>query len=594
MDNQAEIADCLSSNFNKSNYQMLPGSSLTRSSSRIFDGFYSENDSLSTHSLSSSSSSLKSFDGESNADQLDLVRNRFSDSRCQTPMHLAGAAFDTISITSDILVNSSHSLKSVAIRYCLRLIIQSEKVPKQDSDRSVITASVVEAISVLTILCKGDPILSQRVYPDIKRLYKRIEGPYLSARKVYLALLQFLVNHHADMLMSIDEILDIYFREVPKNYLNNEIACYELVQFCLENKSFCCANNTVLKYIPNIFKIFAWWVCSFLEDGCEFVEMVTNPFNCRELLHIILDLPCLTALLNLKVLKVLDDELKLEEFLGPSTKLYSAMFSFIMRETSNGAETIDKIAELHKFMKTFESNQRVQYSSQTVPLLLKSYFTKLKQLDNPNALKSIYPLMLERIFLLYPQNDTQKKIVKIFSEEVCNIVKVAPDVISIYHCETITLFTQFSSSKLIILQPFLSSIAWCVSLGIESCTDSQISLNYETFETFIYEMLSSFSGQDDPEVICSFISSLSKLAAYMQDLIPRAIVCLGKLSSVNLENCEARYRYTVSFAKELSNILKRPKVAASILCGLYKTTPWHLDPHDSLLMKVHFLTSKFT
>ncbi|XP_047130371.1 AP-5 complex subunit zeta-1 isoform X1 [Hydra vulgaris] len=591
VDNQVDIADCLSSGFNK-----FSGSTLSRSSSRIFDNFF-DSDSVNTSlSSSSSCSSIKSFDGESNADQLDLGKNRTPD-KSRTPLHFDGPAFDSISIKSDILVNSSSSLKSVAVRYCLRLIFQSEKVPKQDSDRSVITASVVEAISILIILCKNDPILAQRVYPDIKRLYKRIENPRLTARKVFLSLLQFFVTYHADTLMPIDEILDLYFKEIPCKYLNNEIACYELVQFCLDNKSFCSVNEVVLKYTPNIFKIFAWWCCSFLEDSFEFVEMVTNSSNCSELLSIILDLPCLAYLLNLKSQKVLDDEVKMKEQLGQNytSKLYKDKFTFIMRETLVGYKTVDKIAELHKLMKPFESYPRVQYSSEVVPHLLKSYFNKLKHLGDPESLTSIYPIILERIFLLFPQNSSQKKIIKIFCEEVCNIVSFVPDVISTYHKETIALFNQFTFSKFVNTQPFLSRLAWCISLGIESCKDKSQALQYyETFETIIYGMISSFSGQEDPEIICSFISTLSKLATFSQEMIPRAIICLNKLSSAKFETDEPRFQYVVTFSKELSSILKRPKVAESILCGLSKPKPWHLDPHDSLLMKIHFLTSKFT
>ena len=143
--------------------------SSTFGSSRFYEDLDSES-SADSRSVSSfaSSPAFSQFD-ELSSDQF-TARKPFDtmSMRSTTPSFATGTprkasqAYDTVSIVSDIFSNSSN-LRNVAAKYCLRIIVQSEKTPQKDSDRAMITASVVEAIQILDLLCDEDSNFCQKV-----------------------------------------------------------------------------------------------------------------------------------------------------------------------------------------------------------------------------------------------------------------------------------------------------------------------------------------------------------------------------------------------------------------------------------------------
>ena len=172
---QGDMNECLTTNttaikFLKGTPTMTSHSnspfSSTFGGSRFYDDLDSES-SAESRSVSSfaSSPTFSQFDELSNDH---LARKPFDtmSMRSTTPSFVTtrkvSKAFDTASIVSDIFSNSSN-LRNVAAKYCLRIIVQSEKIPQKDSDRSMITASVVEAIQILDLLCDEDSNFSQKV-----------------------------------------------------------------------------------------------------------------------------------------------------------------------------------------------------------------------------------------------------------------------------------------------------------------------------------------------------------------------------------------------------------------------------------------------
>lgn len=598
---QNDIAECLTNQLSKLMMSPEPrsysGSPISIGGSKFYDDVSSGSDSA--PSLSSSISSLHSFmyvDSLSN-DQLEV--KRITDSRPQTPFRKQSQAADTISITSDILSNASN-LKNISIRYCLRVISQSERSPRRDSNRKIVTASVVESIEILDMLCTEDSGSMQKVFVEIKRLHQRIENNPFNARRVFVALLQFFIHHYEDMLLQIDDYLEIYFQGVS-TFFSNQTAAFELLNLCLKNKEFFKEKTTALfKYFPNVLKVVAWWPVSFVEEACELIQIFVNKSNLSEVFHTILDLPCLTALLYLQQENILDDTAKLEELLGiPIKNYYQAMWSFVLRDVSGHADTIDKLSELHVTLKYLENNMRVKYTSDIVPSLLLSCFEAVDKLNDIGVLRNLFPIILERTFQIFPNTDYVYEIHELFSDEVQTITRSAPDILGTYHEETLTFISQAAACDTF-LTSLITSVIWSVgeSGAKSSCTSLQVNMLYNNIETFLLEVCNKI-GKDDhfmssSEVVSSLISTLSKLASYSQEWIPRAIMCLKKTStSIYLNNAHSEFSYVAAYAKELVNVLQKPKVAPAIFCNEQKMLPWHKDADSSFLLKVHVL-SRYT
>lgn len=577
--------------------------------SRFYDDFSSESDSAGTPSVSSSLACSPSF---SNMEDLTAADQSFDRRRISEASHLttpamlpfrkASQAFDTISITSDVFSNTSN-LRSVAARYCLRIINQSERIPQKDVDRGIITASVVEAIEILDMLCEEDSSITQKVFIEIKRLYKRIEEKPISTRRVFVSLVQFYIHHHEEMLVQIDDVLETYFREIPAQCYSIQPAGFELFELCLNNAQFFKDKNaTVAKYFPNVFKFIAWWPCTIFEEASEFLEIIVNEATAAEILHLILDLPCLSAALQMEHKSILKNNDKLEAALGtPIRPYYKAMFAFVLRQRSDGAETIDKLSELHKLLSVYESNALVTYVADLIPSLLLTYFAAIDDLENKDIYKKIFPIIIERTFQLYPngKDHHQEEVLEIFANEIQVITKAFPDVVGQY-MEEVMAFVAHVQDKNPTFPAIIASVLHGIGSGVSHIPPTDLQSAYETLETLIYEAAQNFGSKEsqilspllDLEVVQSLISTVTKLAAHNQELLQRAIVCLNKIATLNVSSALQDFSTVKLYARELMNVLRKPQVAPTILCDTNRSVPWHLHADVSLMMKVHILSEQ--
>lgn len=591
-------------------FRMSPCSPSLSDNSRLYDS--GDSDSIDTYSIASSfMSATESVFADDLYDNLESSRQSSpqpDDTRSQLLFYRRGGSTrspDTLSVTSEFSSSSSSNLKYIAIKYCLRVLGQSEKVPRRISDRSVVTAAVVECMQILDTLCDSATSISQKAFVEVKRLHSRIESKPVTTRRVYVELIQFCIRHHDSMVVQIDDVMELYFKEIPVKLYTNQIVAFEMLDLCLKNREFFQTKSKILSmYFPNIFKLLAWWPCSFLTEACELIEVFANEDNLLETFHSILDLPTLSALLYLKHNRKLDDQDQLEKTLGTPLKSYfNAMFSFFLREKSGGGETIDKLSELHSALELLGSNPRIRYTSDIVPAMLLSFFNVLESSKQTNVIKNMFPVILERSYQLYPSNDVMHEILEIFADNLKRITKISPHVIGLYQEEINTFLSQIYSTTNKI-SPVLCSVIWCVgeyACSDENCSRQQVSDYYETLETLLYEASSVFGLTTSnilvcPIVITSLVSALSKLAAYSQELIPRAVVSLTKIctarkkgnmqsSSISLGDALA----VTTFTLEMINLLQKPKVAPAILCRNGKKEPWHLQVESSLTMKVRVL-----
>lgn len=579
--------------------------------SKFYDDFSSESDSAGTPSITSSIASSPNFSTMedltatgTDASPLDRRATVGGDTQSIAPSMLsyrkASQAFDTISITSDVFSNTSN-LRNVAARYCLRIIKQSERIPQKDSDRSMITAGVVEAIEILDMLCKEDSNATQKIFVEIKRLYKRIEEKPVATRRVLVALVQFYINHHENMAVHIEDVLEKYFGQIPSYCYSNQSAAFELLELCLRNAKFFKAKNyTMVKYFPNIFKFIAWWPCTIFEEASELMAIIVNKDTAAELLHLILDLPCLCAILQLEHKGLLKNDDKLESVLRTSVRpYYKAMFDFMLRARSGGAETIDKLSELHGVLSMYGDNALIAYVIDIIPSMLLSYFSAIDDLEDVEVYRKIFPILVERIFQLYPAGK-QQEVLEICANEIQFITKAFPDVVGL-HIEEIMTFVVHVQDRTPTIPMVITNVLHSIGDGVAYIPQARMKVLYKTLETLVYESAHHFTAKEpeivqDLEVLQSIISTIAKLAAHDQALLPRAILCLNKIATLNLPvflvEKAVEFSNVKLYTHELVNVLKKPQVAPSILSDTNRLIPWHFDADNSVMTKVHVLSQQ--
>jgi len=429
-------------------------------------------------------------------------------------------------------------------------------------------------------------------------LYGRLEEKPVSARRVLMALIQFFIHHHEDMMVQIDDALELLFKEIPTKCYTSQVAAFEMYELCLRNSDFfkTRSNKVLSKYVPNLFKFIAWWPCNFIEEACDMLEIVVNQSTAAEVLHMILDLPCLAVALQLANKDKLKDPEKLEEALQITIRpYYKAMFAFVMREKSRGAETIDKMPELHKILDGFRDNPLVRYVRDTIPALLTCYVRVVTELDNEVVYKKIFPILIERVFQLYPTDGDHTIILQIFGDEIKCIAQHYPEVVSTNSNEIMSFLTLFQGNNVLKNSPLIvNAVLHAIGDSVADIDTNTLQQFYNTLEALTYEAVQNFE-KDIPsilvntEIIQSLSATISKIAAHAQELIQRAVVCLNKIS-MTASSKQLNFAHIQTYAQELMNTLKKPQVAPAVLCRRSETVPWHISGDSSLMLKIHVLS----
>ena len=496
------------------------------------------------------------------------------------------------------------TLKGAALKYCLRILGQADRRPRRTDDKDVLDASIVEAIRILTLLCQEDNPLVNKVFPEIKRLHGRMHDRMIENRSIYSAIAQFYIEHYDSMMYNVDEFLTVYFKEIPARLYGSSSTSFELLDFCLRNKAFFQETPSFLhRYFPNIFKIIAWHPRTFLTEFVDLIPLFVSETTATELFHTIIDLPLLSSILELK------QEGRLEEYVGEnleqssgdsglmSTASHRAMFNFFLRSESGGADTIDKLERLYLAFKPISSRTRIKVACQVVPMLLAKFFKTLLTLNNDEVFERIYPVALEKLFELYPVSSFQTEVRQLLATQLERICCQYPDLIGSQQDEILAIFNRVRSEGPS-LETFIAATIWCIGefcIQDSICNIEQIIKYYETLEILLYELVSALSSEDDfiifPKILTALVSAIAKIGAYSQDFVPRVILSLTKLTSIEWQPGKSRlsqeeFYFVMSRAQEVVNLLRLPNVANAVLCIGDKLKPWHLDKNKSLQLKI--------
>uniref|UniRef100_A0A7N6A2Z4 Adaptor related protein complex 5 subunit zeta 1 n=1 Tax=Anabas testudineus TaxID=64144 RepID=A0A7N6A2Z4_ANATE len=494
-----------------------------------------------------------------------------------------GSVVSMVSATSSSsrLLPPKERLREKAFQYCQRLIEQSDRKTHRRIDAELQKACLVEAVGILDCVCVEDASLVYRTFPCIKALFGRLSSD-LSFARVLLPIAQFYLNHGEMAAVDCESVWKVVFGRFPAELFNDAFLAHELLRFLRLNlESLQLRLPQYTRSFPNLLKFLAWNSPAVVDDFVDLLPSLVTTGTAVELLHTLLDLPCLSATLVLQhrstCLPISDTGgrslVSLDAFRNPS---FRGLFLFLLR--GEAGDTIDRLSTLHEQLAEAASWPRVVQCAQTVPVLLHIFFNTVVTVKRLKCSLQIH----------YNYNCLKPSLVMDQSHE---LVEFAGTTANVYNKEE--MYTH---------------VVWVLGEYLSVSCDSRCSVRlitscFEALEAVLFEITSSTpppgSPCPAPRVITTLMSALAKLASRSHDLIPRVSLFLSKLRSVtrcgSVTWCsdEEDLVAIVTRGEELWSLLKTPGVAQSVLTpSAHVTTPqWHKDTNVSMPLQMRALTS---
>ncbi|KAM6913259.1 AP-5 complex subunit zeta-1 isoform 2-T2 [Lycodopsis pacificus] len=524
-----------------------------------------------------------------------------------------GSVVSMVSATSSSsrLLPPKERLREKAFQYCQRLIEQSDRKAHKRTDTDLQKACLVEAVCILDCVCGEDASLVFRTFPCIKALFGRLSSD-LSFARVLLPIAQFYLNHGEMAAVDCESVWTLVFGRFPAELFNDSFLAHEFLRFLRLNLE--SLQLRVPQYshsFPNLLKFLAWDSPAVVDDFVDLLPSLVTAGTAVELLHTLLDLPCLSATLVLQVrstcLPISEPGgrglLSLDAFRNQS---FRGLFLFLLRGEAGSGDTIDRLSTLHELLAETADWQRVVQCAQTVPMLLHIFFDTIIAVADEKLLAHLVQAMLERSSLLLNIPKYNKEIHRVFSCHLLRMCKLHPSLVVDQSHELLEF--AGATAKVYSKEEVYTHVVWVLGEYLSASCDSRCSVRlitscFETLEAVLFEITSSAPppGADCPvpRVVTSLMSALAKLASRSHDLIPRVSLFLSKLRTVTRGGpvawCsdEEDLVAIVTRGEELWSLLKAPGVAQSVLTPPPPvTTPqWHRDSNVAMPLRLRALTN---
>ncbi|XP_026218134.1 AP-5 complex subunit zeta-1 isoform X2 [Anabas testudineus] len=524
-----------------------------------------------------------------------------------------GSVVSMVSATSSSsrLLPPKERLREKAFQYCQRLIEQSDRKTHRRIDAELQKACLVEAVGILDCVCVEDASLVYRTFPCIKALFGRLSSD-LSFARVLLPIAQFYLNHGEMAAVDCESVWKVVFGRFPAELFNDAFLAHELLRFLRLNlESLQLRLPQYTRSFPNLLKFLAWNSPAVVDDFVDLLPSLVTTGTAVELLHTLLDLPCLSATLVLQhrstCLPISDTGgrslVSLDAFRNPS---FRGLFLFLLRGEAGSGDTIDRLSTLHEQLAEAASWPRVVQCAQTVPVLLHIFFNTVVTIADQKLLAHLILVMLERSSLLLSLRTFIREVHRVFSCHLLRLCKLQPSLVMDQSHELV----EFAGTTANVYnkEEMYTHVVWVLGEYLSVSCDSRCSVRlitscFEALEAVLFEITSSTpppgSPCPAPRVITTLMSALAKLASRSHDLIPRVSLFLSKLRSVtrcgSVTWCsdEEDLVAIVTRGEELWSLLKTPGVAQSVLTpSAHVTTPqWHKDTNVSMPLQMRALTS---
>ncbi|CAL8310030.1 unnamed protein product [Arctogadus glacialis] len=499
-----------------------------------------------------------------------------------------GSVVSMVSATSSSsrLFAPRERLREKAFLYAQRLIEQSDRKALKRADSELQKAVCLEDVSQVF-----------RAFPAVKALYGRL-SPELGAARVLLASRQCDSTTRETAAVDCEPVWRLVFGRLPAELFNDPHLAHSLLRFTRLHLHH--LQPRVVQYtqaFPNLLKFLAWDSPAVLEDFVDLLPSLVTPGTAVELLHSLLDLPCLSAtlVLQLRLASPISEaaggraQLSLEAFRSPA---HRGLFLFLLRAEAGSGDTIARLATLHRLLAEAADWPRVVQAAQAVPVLLHVYFNAVVTVANEKLLSQLVSVLLERSSLLFNIPTFIKEIHRVLSFHLLRFCKLRPSLVVDQSHELLefagTTANAFSKEAV------FTNVVWLLGEVLSGGSDPRCSVElitscFESLEAVLFEVTSSAPppGEEPvaPRVITSLMSALAKLASRSHDLIPRVSLLLSKLRAAAaaarggavLWSREEDLVAIVTRGEELCSLLRLPGVAQSVLTPPPRGPRWHRD-----------------
>ncbi|XP_059204477.1 AP-5 complex subunit zeta-1 isoform X2 [Centropristis striata] len=524
-----------------------------------------------------------------------------------------GSVVSMVSATSSSsrLLPPKERLREKAFQYCQRLIEQSDRKALKRTDTDLQKACLVEAVCILDCVCEEDASLVYRTFPCIKALFGRLSSD-LSFARVLLPIAQFYLNHGEMAAVDCESVWKLVFGQFPAELFNDHFLAHELLRFLRRNlESLQLRVPQYIQSFPNLLKFLAWDSPAVVDDFVDLLPSLVTAGTAVELLHTLLDLPCLSATLVLQVrstcLPISEPGgrglLSLDAFRSPN---FRGLFLFLLRGEAGSGDTIDRLSTLHELLAETADWPRVVQCAQTVPVLLHIFFNTVITVADEKLLAHLIQVMLERSSLLLNIPKYNTEIHRVFSCHLLRLCKLHPSLVVDESHELLEF--AGTTANVYSKEEIYTHVVWVLGEYLSVSCDSRCSVSlitscFEALEAVLFEITSSPPppGADcpAPRVVTTLMSALAKLASRSHDLIPRVSLFLSKLRNVTRSGSvawcadEEDLVAIVMRGEELWSLLKAPGVAQSVLTPPpHVTTPqWHRDTNVAMPLRLRALTN---
>uniref|UniRef100_A0A8K9UVP3 Adaptor related protein complex 5 subunit zeta 1 n=1 Tax=Oncorhynchus mykiss TaxID=8022 RepID=A0A8K9UVP3_ONCMY len=474
-----------------------------------------------------------------------------------------GSVVSMVSATSSSsrLLPPKERLREKSFQYCQRLIEQSDRKALKRTDTELQKACLVEAVRILDGVCVEDAGCVYRAFPCVKSLFGRLNSD-LSCSRVLLPIAQFYLNHGETAAVDSECVWRCVFGVLPAECFNDPYLAHETLSFIRANQLQLHSSVPLYThYFPSLLKFLAWDSPGLVSDYVDVLPSLVTAGTAVELLHSLLDLPCLTAALTLQ-----------------------------LRYTHTHTLSV-----LHDLLMEAADWSRVIQSAQSVPVLLHVYFNTVTTVSDERLLAQLVLVLLERSSLLLNIPKYTAEIHRVFSHHLLKLCKLHPSLVVDQSRELL----EFAGTTTNIhsKEDLYTHVVWVLGEYLSVSFDSRCSVDlvtscFEALEAVLFEITSS--GSPSPRVVTSLLSALAKLASRSHDLIPRVSLFLSKLRSGAVSWCgsEEDVVAVVTRGEELWSLLKLPSVALSVLTppSLATSPRWHRDANATLPPRLRTLT----
>ena len=493
----------------------------------------------------------------------------------------------------------SNTFQDRVVEYCQRLMDQSQRKPLRREDEHVLQAALVEAVALLHTICLRDVALSSKLFPALKRLFQQ----NADRERVLLHLIEFFLHHGEAVGYDTQKALEGFFGATISHSFHQQGLTMETVLFALRNAKKLGEAGVFTRYFPNLLKILAWSPVTYTQDFLQLLPHMLSPSTTVELLHFLLDLPCLSAALQAQhysregVSSYADSVQACQEI------RYQFVFNFLLRAEAGHCDTIDKLDTLLLLLSDMSSHPRVLATCDVAPLLLSCYFQTLLAANDKALASRIVPIILERSRLLYNGSEFRVQVRMELQSALLRIFQRYPDILMDHAPELLEFVGQHSSLSAG-NDEFFSHAVFLVGEYARSQLDARCNSEtydqfYEVFESLAYEVSANIFNQSaqgkqqaggafSARILVMLVTAMSKLASRSQTLIPRVILCIRKVEQQTADsNLPPVDRKILSNrASQLVSALRLPNIASIVF-----NTP--LDLHEPSVIQNLVSTAQY-